>query len=208
MKFNFLPKDEKFQDIFARSSKNVVETAKEFKCFIKNWDFNVEKIHMYEQEGDIIRHELIDKLNHTFITQIDREDIYKLSGELDDIVDMMQASADRLVIYNLKQPKDDGLLHLAGIIEKSTVLIEKAIVDMHDTKKHRRVLDYTIEINHLENEGDTLVRKLLTKLFENCSTASPLETMIWKEVYEYLEDIIDKCEDVACTIESIVVKNY
>jgi len=204
-----MPKEEKFQGIFSRSSKNVMEAAKTFKIMLQEWNFDVTRIHEIENEGDMIRHELIHKLNNTFITPIDREDIYNLSSELDDIVDMMQACADRLLIYNLKKPADDdGLVQLTEIIEKATLLIDKAITDMHDEKKRNRICDYTIEINQLENQGDLLARKLLKNLFEKPNKEKTLEIIIWKEVYEFLEDIIDKCEDVACTIESIIVKNY
>ncbi|MBI4722752.1 MAG: DUF47 family protein [Candidatus Stahlbacteria bacterium] len=118
MKFNFMPRDENFWNMFARASKNVVEAAKNFKLLIAQWDSveeKIEKIQELEHEGDLIRHELVDKLNRSFITPIDREDIYELSGELDDIVDMIQACADRMQIYKLdfSGPHDEGLLELA-----------------------------------------------------------------------------------------------
>jgi uncharacterized protein len=211
MRLNLIPRDEKFQDMFSKASKNVVEAAKTFKEAIGEWKLNkekVNKIHDLEREGDLIRHELIDKLNHTFITPIDREDIYDLSGELDDIVDMIQASIDRMQIYDLDFSGNEGLLHLAEVVEKSSILLDNAINDMHDNKKKRRVLDQCIEINQLENEGDNLIRKLLRSLFEDRKAMSSLDIMLWKEIFEFVESIIDKCEDVACTIESIVVKNY
>lgn len=211
MKFTLIPKEEKFQDMFSRASKNVVEAAGIFKDIISDWNSSsnkIERIHELEKEGDTIRHELVDKLNHTFITPIDREDIYELSGELDDIIDMIQACVDRMQIYNLKFSGSEGLLHLAEALQKSTVSLDKAIDEMHDEKKRRRVLEYCIEINVYENEGDNLIRKLLRELFEGRTKTSSLEIMLWKEIYEFVEAIIDKCEDVACTIESIVVKNY
>ncbi|MDD5529211.1 MAG: DUF47 family protein [bacterium] len=210
MKFNFMPKNEKFQDIFNRASKNVVDAAKSFKLLMIKWDSNselFEKIRDFEHEGDLIRHELVDKLNHTFITPFDREDIYELSGRLDDIVDMIQACTDRMQIYNLDFSKNEGMLQLAEIVEKTTISLDRAISEMHDEKKKRRTYDYCIEVNQYENEGDILVRKLLKNLFADRSKISSLEVILFKEVYEFAESIIDKCENVAHTIEGIVVKN-
>lgn len=210
MKFNFLPRDEKFQDIFNRASANIVEAAKSFKLLMTKWDANselFEKIRELEHEGDLIRHELVDKLNHTFITPFDREDIYGLSGDMDDIVDMIQACTDRMQIYNLNFSGNDGVFQLAEIVEKSAIALDKAISNMHDDKKKSRICDYCIEVNQYENEGDVVVRKLLKGLFADRSKISSLEVILFKEVYEFAESIIDKCETVAHTIESVVVKN-
>ncbi|MFA5859835.1 MAG: DUF47 family protein [Elusimicrobiota bacterium] len=209
MGFNLMPKDENFQGMFSRTSKNVVEAAKTFHQLVKNWDAGsplIDKIHEIEHEGDLIRHELVDKLNRTFITPIDREDIYALSGELDDIIDMIQAVMDRMKIYRIRKI-DDGLVKLAEILERSAVLVDKAICEMDDKKKVTRVMDYCIEINQLENEGDNMFKKLLADLFDgDDASKNPLEVIKWKETYEAVEAALDKCENVACTIESIVVK--
>ncbi len=209
MRLNLLPRDENFHELFAKASKNVVEGAKTFKELIDHWSVNdsrIDKIHAQEKEGDLIRHELVDRLNRTFITPIDREDIYALSGELDDVIDMIQACADRMQIYRIEKV-DPDLARLAEILEKSAVAVDAAISDMQDKKKARRVLDHLIEVNQLENEGDNVVKKLLRDLFEKGTSANALEVFKLKETYEAVEAAIDKCEDVACTIESIVVKH-
>lgn len=210
MKFNWFPHDESFQEMFSRASKNMVKTATTFKLLVEKWDpmdEKIETIHELEKEGDLIRHELVDKLNRTFITPIDREDIYALSGELDDIVDKIQATTDRMKIYRINR-SDEGLIKLAEILEKATMLLDKAISESGDKKNIRRVLDYTIEINQLENEGDNVFKKMLANLFDNGANSHPLDVVKWKDTYEAIEAAIDKCEDVACTIESIVVKGH
>ena len=211
MRINLLPRDEKFQEIFSSASKNVVESAQVFKALLKDWNPASEKItriHELEHEGDLIRHELVDKLNRTFITPIDREDIYELSKELDDIMDMIQACVDRMQIYNLNFSKSEGLIGLAEIIEKATVEIDRSINDMHVHKRRKCVFDSCVEVNRLEHEGDSLTRKLLKNLFETRAGTSSLEIILWKEVFEFAESIIDKCEDVSCTIEGIICKSY
>lgn len=208
MKLNLFPHDESFQEMFSRASKNVVKAATTFKLLVEKWnpeDEKIEVIHELEKEGDRIRHELVDKLNRTFITPIDREDIYALSGELDDIVDMIQATTDRMKIYRINR-SDKGLMQLAEILEKATILLDKAIEESNDKKNVRRVLDYFIEINQLENEGDNLFKQILGNLFDNGAAGHALEVVKWKDTYEAIEAAIDKCEDVACTVESVIVK--
>jgi len=209
MLFNFMPKDGNFQEIFSRASKNVVKGARAFVELLEKWDGSeemLEPIHTLEREGDIIRHELVDKLNRTFITPFDREDIYGLSGELDDIIDMIQACSDRMQIFGIKKITDE-LKSLAVIVEKATILLDNAIEEMNDKKKTVRVLDYLIEVNRLENEGDNVVKKALRELFEKGDNAHALDIFKLKETYEAVEEAIDKCESVAHTIEGIVVKN-
>lgn len=209
MGFNFMPKDEDFYGYFKKASKIAVDAARTFKELVGSWSPDskkIDEIHAIEKEGDLVRHELVDKLNRTFITPIDREDIYSLSGELDDIIDMIQACTDRMQIYCIGKINPDTI-KLAEILEKSAIALEKAIGDMQDKKKTRRVMDHVIEVNQLENEGDTMLRKLLRDLFCGCKAEDALEIMKMKEMYEAIEAAIDKCEDCACSIESIVVKH-
>lgn len=204
-----MPKNEDFFGYFRRASMNAVEAARTFRELVADWkpdSDRIERIHEIEKEGDLVRHELVDKLNRTFITPIDREDIYALSGELDDIIDMIQACTDRMQIYCLGKI-DANIIKMAEILEKSAMALQKAISEMNDKKKSRRVLDYLIEVNQLENEGDAMLRVLLKELFCKCRAEDALEVMKLKETYEAVEAAIDKCENCACTIESIVVKH-
>lgn len=199
--------EEAFFDMFERATKNLVacvqvftETVKDFRQLEKG----VQKLDDLEHEGDIITHEIMDKLNRTFITPIDRDDIHAIAAGVDDVLDLTEEVADRIYLYKLDKPTD-YLVQMAQILEQSVLEVAKAITSLRDLKRPRRILDYTIEINRLENEGDMLLKHAMVELFD--SAASPLEVIKWKEVYESLEKAIDKCEDMAVVIESVVVKN-
>lgn len=207
MVFSLIPKEQKFFEMFERAAKNAVETARTYKDLVQNYSFdhpNIQKIRDLEHEGDIITHEVIDSLNRTFITPFDREDIHALSSDIDNIVDAIQAVSDRMHMYHISR-KDPYICRLAEILEKSILEVQKAVREMADPKNTRRVLDFCIEINRLENDGDAALTEAIENLFKG--SPDPLEVIKWKEVYEITEAAIDRCEDVANTIESIVVKN-
>lgn len=205
--FTLIPKEEKFFDILEEASENVVQAAACFSSLVEHWSLtnpDLERIRDIEHQGDRMTHEIIDKLNRTFITPIDREDIHALAGGLDDVVDVIQATADRMQLYRVEKT-DPYLAQMAGVLVKSTEAISKAVKGLRDLSHTRRTLDYCIEINRLENEGDAILKKALGELFSDHKDV--LEIMKWKEIYEQTEFATDKCEDVANTIESIVVKN-
>jgi predicted phosphate transport protein (TIGR00153 family) len=208
MSFSLIPKEQKFFEMFSRAAKNAVEAARTYKELVQDYTIehpNFQKIRDLEHEGDIITHEVMDSLNRTFITPFDREDIHGLTSDLDNIVDAIQAVSDRMQMYHIDR-KDPFILKLAEILEKAVREVEKAVREMADFKNARRVLDFCIEINRLENEGDSALTEAIRNLFRN-GTKDPLEVIKWKEVYEITESAIDRCEDVANTIEGIVVKN-
>ncbi len=207
MGFSFIPREEKFFDMFERAAKNVEVAARLFRNLAEDWnlkDPKIQQIRELEHEGDIVTHEIMDKLNRTFITPIDREDIHALTGKLDDIIDLIQAITDRMFLYNINKT-DKELTELARILETSVEEVNKAITGLRDFGRSRRILDYCIEINRLENEGDHVLKNAIAKLFKE--SGEPLEVMKWKEIYEVTETAIDKCEDVANIIEGIVVKH-
>jgi len=207
MVFSLIPKEQKFFEMFERAAKNAVATARTYRELVKDYrpdHPNIQKIRDLEHEGDIITHEVLDSLNRTFITPFDREDIHGLTSDLDNIVDAIQAVSDRMHMYHINRV-DPNVIKLAEILEKSAQEVEKAVREMADIKNARRVLDYCIEINRLENEGDSALTHAIENLFRG--TPDPLEVIKWKEVYEITEAAIDRCEDVANTIEGIVVKN-
>ena len=162
------------------------------------------KIHDYEHEGDTLSHEITDMLNRTFITPIDREDIYALANQLDDVLDMINAMAGRMKLYKL-DPGNDYFSQFIDLIDQSSVALANAVKHMHDTKRTRRVLDHCIEINRLENMGDQVREKAIGSLFE--TEKDPIMVIKWKEMYEVAEGTLDKCEHVAKVIESILVKH-
>jgi uncharacterized protein len=207
MKLSFIPREEKFYEMFNRSAKNVVLGAQTYKELVENWRQdhpNIQKIRDIEHEGDVITHEIVDGVNRTFVTPFDREDIHALASALDNVIDSIQAVSDRMQMYRIDR-KDPHVAKLAEILLKSTEEIEKAIVEMSDSKKTRRVLDRCIEINRLENDGDAALSDAVGSLFRDGMNA--IDVIKWKEVYEITESAIDRCEDVANTIESVLVKH-
>ena len=207
MAFTLIPREEKFFDLFEEQAERICLVAREFKELVSNWSLRsplIDKIKDLEHEADITTHDVIDKLNRTFITPFDREDIHELASEMDDIIDLTQGAAARLQLYGIEKMTDE-LVQLADILVQSTSVLKKAILGLTDMKKSRRILDYCIEINRLENMGDQIQETATAKLFSD--NPDPLTVIKWKEIYQNAETAIDKCEDVANTIESIVVKN-
>jgi len=207
MSINFLPKEVKFFDYLNLQAENIVKTADCFKNAVKKGCFDeetVKTIKNFEHEGDTLTHEIVDMLNRTFITPIDREDIFSLANTLDDILDMINSMSNRIKLYKLNA-NDEYMVQFADTIDQSAHALCDAVKHMHDTKRCRRVLDYCIEVNRLENIGDQIREKAISHLFE--AEKDPIMVIKWKEIYEVAESTLDTCEHVAKVIESILVKN-
>jgi uncharacterized protein len=200
------PKEIDFFEIFDRAALNLTKAATLLVSLMENFD-NLEarakEIYEVEQEGDILTHEIMKKLHKTFITPIDREDIYALASRMDDVLDLIWGAVDRLSIFKIKAPTQDAL-NISKDLLKTTEAMHKAIHKLKD-KNYAHVQDYCIEINRLENIIDRDFRDALAKLFEE--EKDPVLIIKWKEIYEHLEDCADKCEDVANIIEGIVLKH-
>ena len=206
MAFSFIPKEEKFFELFIAQADHNVSAAKVFKDLAQKWSLEspaFDRLRDIEHEGDITTHEIIDKLNRTFITPFDREDIHELASELDDIVDLIESSARRMRLYHVDHTTED-LVQMSDILWQSTENVRKAVIELQHPENTRRLLDYCIEVNRLENAGDHVLGVAMSKLF--AGKPDPLEVIKWKEIYETIELALDKCEDVANTIESILVK--
>ncbi len=207
MAINFMPKEVKFFDYLNLQGENLVKATGYFKSILKNGvmdEASARKIHDLEHEGDTLTHEITDMLNRTFITPIDREDIYALANQLDDVLDMVNAMAGRMKLYKL-DPGDEYFSQFIDLIDQSSTALANAVKYMHDTKRARRVLDHCIEVNRLENVGDQVREKAISNLFE--TEKDPIVVIKWKEIYEVAEATMDKCEHVAKVIESILVKH-
>lgn len=207
MAFSLIPKEEKFFDIFEEASDNMIKAALAFRELVSNWSPQSPQIKIIrdlEHAGDRMTHELIDKLNRSFITPLDREDIHALATELDDVVDIIQSTMDRMILFRI-QATTPELLKMVDVLVQGTEVIGKAIKSLRDMSHTRRTLDFCIEANRLENEGDACLQEALEKLFTDPKDV--LEVIKWKEIYEAAEFATDKCEDIANVIEGIVVKN-
>jgi predicted phosphate transport protein (TIGR00153 family) len=192
----------------AEQVKVISDAVSYLKKMVEKEDYseeNVKKIKELEQQCDTLSHEIIDILNETFITPIDREDIHKIVNEIDDIMDLINVVANRLYIYKIKTVKNTYFPEFLENITDAVDAVKNAILSLKDIKKPRRILEYCIEINRLENSGDSIREKAIMELFEK--EKDPIEIIKWKEIYEVLETVLDSCEKVARTIEEVLVKN-
>ena len=157
-----------------------------------------------EHECDAITHNIIDKLNRTFITPFDREDIHALAHQLDNVTDMLYTTSKRLRLYKL-QKKNNDLIQFGELIVQSVKSLETAVKGLRHHKSPKAINDACIEINEIENQGDHLRDDVILKLFEK--TKDPITIIKWKEIFEAVETILDVCEDIANLIDSIIVKH-
>ena len=202
----FLPKETDFFSMFEKAALNVNKGAillVEMMEDLSVGAIKAKEIYEAEQEGDMLTHEVMRKLNKTFLTPVDREDIHALVNCLDDVLDLIWASADRAVLFKLDSAQPEAI-DLCKTLLETTGYIIKAI-DCLKGKKYSYIQEYCIEINRLENRGDRIFREALVKLFDNIK--DPILVIKWKEVYEHLEEANDTCEDVADILESIVLKH-
>ena len=200
----FAPKEREFFDLFEEAGGNIVRAADIFEQMLETWPDQRElqrELVVCEQEGDRITHDIIQRINQTFVTPIDREDIYALASALDDIVDFIEESADYLSLYRIEAPMEQAQA-LARIIHQSCRAVNDAIPRL---RTFRDIHHYTVEINRLENDGDRVVREGIASLFER--GIDPMMVIRWKDVFDRLEDAIDSTEKVANILEGIVIKN-
>jgi hypothetical protein len=202
----FLPGDFNFFDLFEKQASYASDAAKYFKKIVTEGDINEEsrkKIHDIEHQGDESAHAIIDQLNKTFITPFEREDIYALVKEIDDITDMLNTIVGRLLVYKLTGV-NQNLVEFASVIEESVLAVACAIKGLRNTKNFKSAMESCIEVNRLENVGDAMRDKMLGDLFE--TEKDPIAVLKWKEIYQDAETILDICEDVAHVVETILVK--
>jgi hypothetical protein len=199
-----IPRETKFFDLFADMAINVTDGARLLHGILENFqnvESQVEKLKAIEHRGDDMTHAVITKLNQTFITPFDREDIHRLASSLDDVLDFVNAAGQRLVIYKfLSSPPSAS--ELAGIIVRQSEELTKAVSLL---EKNKHVLEHCVEINRLEDEADRVCRQAIGRLFEH--EKDPIALIKMKELYEVLEMATDKAEDAANVLEAVVLKS-
>jgi predicted phosphate transport protein (TIGR00153 family) len=198
------PKDREFFDLFEEAGANIERAADLLDQMLRVFPENRElarDILICEQQGDRITHDVIHRLHATFVTPIDREDIYELVSALDDVVDYTEEVADYLILYKIEAPMEQAQRQ-AHILLQAARLIRQAIPQMRGFKD---ISHYTIEIHRLENDGDRVVREAIASLFE--PRIDPIVVIRWKDIFERLEQAIDACELVANLLAGIVIKN-
>jgi hypothetical protein len=202
--FRLIPREEKFFELFEQQGGHIVSasrTLEELTLDYPNAKVHAQRIEDLEHAGDSLTHEIVRRLNTTFITPFDREDIYALAGRLDDVLDLIDAVADRLLLYRIVAPTE-GCVAMAKIIVKAAEETDRAVRCLRTLSPYYH--KHCVEVNRLENEADRLLRDELAALFEGKQDA--IEIMKWKEIYETLESVTDRCEDVVNVIEGIVLK--
>ena len=204
----FMPKETKFFDLFDRQIDKVVEGAKLFKTIITTPAVtadNIDKMHAIEHDCDEISHRIVEKLNESFITPFDREDILDLSNSTDNIIDGIYMIAKRYYIYKLLTPGEYSR-QFVNLIEESVLALQKVVYGLRNNKHSKEVMEQCVEINRLENMADILRDEAISKLL-NDENANPIVVIKKKEMYETCEYVTDMCEHVANIVESILVKN-
>jgi hypothetical protein len=206
MRIPFFPKGFDFYELFDRQAGVAVDAAVLFNEVVRHGTVNaasLTQMDSLEHKGDQITHEIIERLNKTFITPFDREDIYKLATELDDVVDMMNTIVGRLRVYKLTGV-NKNLVEFATVIEQSVRQVAQAVRGLRGRNNFKPIMDSCVEINRLENVGDTMRDEALADLFETEENA--IAVIKWKEIYQDAETVLDVCEDVANVLESILLK--
>jgi predicted phosphate transport protein (TIGR00153 family) len=198
-----IPRDVKFYEMFREQAENIHRAAQMLVDLFDNFqdvERNVAEIKFIEHKGDQLTHELMMKLNRTFITPFDREDIHALGSALDDVLDLVDAAASRLVTYKISKVTP-GARQLSRVISHGTEIVLKAVSSLG---KSDHILEYCEQLAQIEEEADRIKGECVARLFED--SADPIEIIKWKEIYEVLEATTDKCEDVADVLEAVVLK--
>jgi uncharacterized protein len=200
----FAPRDRVYFDLFEEAGRNIFAAADLLDRLLADYPDNAhlaQEILNCEHEGDRITHDIIDRLNHTFVTPIDREDILALASALDDVVDYTEEVADYLGLYKIEAPMDQAI-KLAHVLKAAARQIADAIPRL---RGFRDITQHTVEVNRLENEGDRITREAVASLFDG--GIDPMVVIRWKDVFERLEAAVDATERVANILEGIVIKN-
>jgi predicted phosphate transport protein (TIGR00153 family) len=204
---NLLPKDTVFYDLFENLSRRVVSSAEHLRQLAQNFPTKtdaIQHIREEEHEADELAHAALERLDRTFITPFDREDIHELVGGLDDIVDAVDALAKRFTLYHITSV-EANFLRQADVLVQATVALSDAVHRLRKSRKLSELSDKLIEVHRLENVGDDTNHAAISLLFDG--THDALHVLKWKELYDYIENAIDGCEDVCNTLERIVLKN-
>jgi predicted phosphate transport protein (TIGR00153 family) len=209
MRFSLIPKEEKFFDLLEDASANMIEASHALADFLKDVSSREQKapiIKDFERKGDVMTHEILRKINRSFSTPLEREDIHALASNMDKILDAMESLANRLIIFRIQEMRPMGF-DLCKILIEAIAEIDKAVRHMRSMKNLEEMEACCAQIARLESRSDTLTRQAVGELFDHAKPEDTLEIIKWKEIYERFETALDKCSRVAGVIEMILVKN-
>lgn len=200
-----IPRETKFFDMYVEMAQNLIEGARLMKHLLENFQdvpAQVSRLKDIEHRGDDMMHALMTKLNQTFITPFDREDIHRLASSLDDVLDLLNAAGDRIMVYKIKSVPQESA-QLAGLILQQSEELSRALSKLE--RQQQSVMQHCVEINRLENEADRVTRDAVGHLFD--VERDPITLIKIKELFETLELATDKAEDAANVIESVILKS-
>jgi hypothetical protein len=204
---SIIPRDKVFFDLLERGAGTVVKAAEAYTALVQDYPHrtdHVARIRQCEHDGDEIAHQTFERLDQTFITPFDREDIGALMSRMDDVIDEIDAAAKRMTLYKIPEPTT-WLIKQTEVLLKACRLVARAVSRLRNLRKPDGLREELVEIHFLENVGDDNNHAALAELFEKGD--DPLLVMKWKEIYDLTERAIDRCEDIANSIRSIMLKN-
>jgi hypothetical protein len=205
-----IPREEKFFDLFEEQAANLLKGAQILlRCFEQYTSLDAayvasKEIREIEHTGDSLVHDIVARLNKSFVTPLDREDIYELTCRLDDVLDYVDAVAERLIIFQIQKPTPYAT-ELSRIIVRASEEISQAMRLLRNLRDVETISRQCAKINQLENDADQVLREAFTNLFQG-NGLDPISVIKWKDIYEHLETASDKCEDVANVIDTVIVK--
>jgi len=205
-KLSLIPKERKFFVLFEQSAQNAVKITQQLKDMVHIWEHVKERIGVItdlEHQGDAITHQIFEQLHRSMITPFDREDIALLAHSLDDVTDFIHAAADAMFLYKVERPTHRAK-ELVEIVVQAVAEVERAVSEMHDRIGRKQLLKRCVEINRLENLGDRIYRSAMAELFDDSADISGL--IKWREIYNHMESVIDRCEDIANILEGVAIK--
>jgi uncharacterized protein len=203
----FLPKETSFFDLFEEHATLTVEGIRELVSLVStgaNVEAKARRVADIEHETDVITHRCVEALHKSFITPFDRDQIHRLITRMDDIMDFVEAAAERIALYELTTMTPE-VRDLADVLLRASIVVEGATRGLRNFKDPEDILKQCREVNRLENEADQILRRAVAKLFKEVT--DPILVIKWKEIYENLENASDRCEDVANIIEGVVLEN-
>jgi predicted phosphate transport protein (TIGR00153 family) len=202
-----LPKERRFFELFEQQAALIKKGLDLFELLLQNYSRRkdlTQQIKDVENDADAVAHQIIQLLNNTFVTPFDREDIQTLVNRMDDVIDLLEKASARMDIYDLPAPPEN-IDKMLAILKKAFDRISSAVGMLRDWKHREEIFQICVEVNSLENQGDAVLRTSLERLFKEAS--DPFYVIKAKEIYESLEDAIDRCEDLSNVIETIMIKN-
>ena len=206
-RFIITPTDTKFYDLFEQSAANLVTAAEELVDLFNNYkdvEAKAKRLKELEHHGDEITHQIIQKVNLTFVTPLDREDIALLAHTLDSVMDFIEAAGRTAFLYRISQSTERAR-QLVAVVARLAHTLNEVLPCLRRRKQFKKVMEQCVEINRLENEADDIHHAAMAELFDECHDAC--EVIKWRELYQHMEDATDRGEDVADILEGIVLKH-